>query len=447
MIHNNRQTISILFYAVLIFAVAAGCSQDNSGDRSGQSFRGGNSVIPAVEAVQARYGSLPLKERLSGTVIAKNQVELYPEISGRIAEVLVNNGDEVEMGEPLVRIDDRQYQEQVQQAQAGYRINTARLKQAEARLRELEAQYKRTRTLAEKNLSSELEIETLEAQMESARADVELAQAQLEQSESNLEEQEEILSRTIIRAPVSGSVGQRNAEVGMQVGPNTRLFTIGNLGNLRVEVILTESMLNNVDIGQTAEIIVPGEDDRPQILRAELSRISPFLNPVARSTEAEIDISNERELLRPGMFVAVDILYGESEQATILPTSALYTNPNTGQEGIFVATSLGSEIEPVDNTDPDTPAPLTEPTDVQFQSVEVIARGRMEIAVTDVQPGEWIVTIGQQLLSVGRNQARVRTSSWDRILTMQGLQRQDLLKDVLDSQKKLQDSIAAQPTM
>ncbi|MDX1617657.1 MAG: efflux RND transporter periplasmic adaptor subunit [Balneolaceae bacterium] len=441
-IRNSTQILAAALLAIL----AAGCSQDNSGTRG---YRGGagSSVIPAVEAVQARYGSLPLKERISGTVIAKNQVALYPEISGRIAEVLVNNGDPVERGEPLIRIEDQQFQEQVQQAKAGFRINNARLKQANARLRELEAQYKRTKTLAEKNLSSELELETLEARMESARADVELAQAQLEQSESNLQEQQEILSKTIVRAPVSGSVGQRNAEIGMQVGPNSRLFTIGNLGSLRVEVILTESMLNNVAVGQSAEILASGENSRPQVLRAELSRISPFLNPVARSTEAEIDISNSEGLLRPGMFVPVDILYGESRQATLLPTSALYTNPNTGDEGVFVATALGSEIEPVNSTDSGSPAPLTEATEVQFRPVEIIARGRMEIAVTDVEPGDWVVTIGQQLLSVGRNQARVRTSSWDRILTMQGLQRQDLLNNVLDEQKKRKDSIASQPTM
>lgn len=446
MINNTKK----ILFAAFVGMLAAGCSQENSENNGGgPSFRGGSSVIPAVEAVQAQYGSLPLKERLSGTVIAKNQVELYPEINGRIAEVLVNNGDRVEKGEPLVRIEDRQYQEQVQQAMAGYRINSARLKQARARLRELEAQYKRTKTLAEKNLSSELELETLEAQMESAEADVELAEAQLEQSESNLQEQREVFSRTVVRAPVGGSVGQRNAEIGMQVGPNTRLFTIGNLGNLRVEVVLTESMLNHVEIGQTVEILVPGEEIQPTMLRAELSRISPFLNPVARSTEAEIDIANEEGLLRPGMFVAVDILYGESRQATLLPTSALYTNPNTGQEGVFIATALGSEVEPVVNPDAesDSPAPLTEPTEVQFKPVEVIAQGRMEVAVTDVEPGDWVVTIGQQLLSVGRNQARVRTSSWDRILSLQGLQRQDLLKNVLDSQQKMKDSIASQPTL
>ncbi|MDR8393707.1 efflux RND transporter periplasmic adaptor subunit [Aliifodinibius sp. S!AR15-10] len=430
-----------LIASFCVCVLAMGCTQDDAQNGEMQN----TAVTPAVEAVEARYGSLPLSERLSGTVIAENQVELYSEISGRIAEVLVNNGDEVQKGDPLVRLVDDQYREQVQQAQAGYRISNARLKQSRARLKQLEAEYKRTKTLADQDLSSDLEIETLEAQLESAQADVELAEAELAQAESNLEEQREVLAKTVVRAPISGSVGQRNAEMGMQVSSNTHLFTIGNLGNLRVEVILTEDMLNRIEIGQTAEILAPEKDGQARVIQAELSRISPFLNPVARSTEAEIDVNNEDGILRPGMFVPVDILYGESQQATLLPTSALYTDPTTGEEGVYVATSLGSEVQPVEQTSDSSgnPPPLTEPTDVQFRTIDVVARGRMELGVTGIKSGEWIVTVGQHLLSSGRQQARVRTSSWERILTLQGYQRQDLLQNVLDAQQQN----SQQPTM
>lgn len=424
----SYKIIALLLAAVTLTSCYGSEAQENRGE-------GEPSVTPAVEAVQARFGSLPLSERLSGTVIAKNQVSLYPEISGRIAEVHVQNGDSVEKDAPLISLDSNQYQEQVEQAKANLRINQARLKQAQARYRELEAQYKRTKKLSEQNLSSELELETLEAQMSSAEADVELAQAQLDQSESNVKEQEEILSKTVIRAPISGSVGQRNAEVGMQVGQSTQLFTIGDLANLRVEVVLTEEMLNDVEVGQTSRIYM-GSGVNQVYIEAKLSRISPFLNNVTRSTEGEIDVSNHKEKLRPGMFVPVDILYGESEQATLLPTSAVYSDPNSGQEGVFVATALGSEIEPAEQIDPENPPPLTEATDIEFIPVEVIAEGRMEVGVEGVEPGSWIVTVGQDLLSQGRGRARVRASTWDRILALQGLQRQDLLQRVLENQEE-----------
>jgi len=430
---KKRKTNSLVTYFVLLLGTFTLVSCYGGSDNSGNGRRQA-STIPAVEAVQARYGSLPLSERLSGTVIAKNQVSLYPEISGKIAAVHVQNGDFVKKGDPIVSLEDKQYQEQVQQARATLRINRARLKQAKARYAELEAQYKRTKKLSEKDLSSELEMETLQAQMSSAEADVELAEAQLAQSESSLQEQKEVLAKTVIRAPISGTVGQRNAEVGMQVGSSTQLFTIGDLDNLRVEVILTESMLNEITVGQTARIYA-GPANNQEYIEAKLSRISPFLNDVTRSTEAEIDVKNQDNLLRPGMFVPVDILYGESQQATLIPTSAVYTNPNTGEEGVFVATALGSEIEPAEPVDPDSPPPLTEATEIQFKPVNVIAEGRMELGVEGIEPGSWVVTVGQDLLSGGRSQARVRTSSWNRIMALQGLQRQDLLETVLDRQK------------
>ncbi len=421
--------ISILILAAFTIVSCYGNSSEGDGSSEQQS----NETIPAVEAIQARYGSLPLSQRLSGTVIAQNQVSLYPEISGKIAEVHVQNGDLVQEGDPIVSIQDNQYQEQVEQAKANLRINQARLKQAKAQYSQLEAQYKRTKKLSDQDLSSELEMETLQAQMSSAEADVELAEAQLEQSKSNLKEQQELLSRTVIRAPINGTVGQRNAERGMQVSSSTQLFTIGDLDNLRVEVILTEDMLNEVTVGQTARIYPNPQQKETNVIEAELSRISPFLNTVTRSTEGEIDVSNENNALRPGMFVPVDILHGESQQATLVPTSAIYSNPATGEQGVYVASSLGSEVQPVEQVDPDNPPPLTEATEVQFKPVNIIAEGRMELGIEGIEPGSWIITVGQNLLAEsGRNQARVRASSWERILAMQGLQRQDLLQRILD---------------
>lgn len=423
------QNLFLFLATVMLVSCYSGSDGDNenSGEESGSS-------IPAVEAIQARYGSLPLSQRLSGTVVARNQVVLYPEISGKISQIHIQTGEAVKKGDPLISLEDRQYREQVEQARANSRINQARLKQAQARYNELESQYKRTKLLSDKNLSSDMEMESIQAKMSSAEADIELAEAQLEQSESSLEEQEDMLSKTVIRAPINGTVGQRNAEVGMQVSSNTSLFTIGDLNNLRIEVVLTDDMLKKMKIGQTARIYT-GDDEEQEIIEAKLSRISPFLNNITRSTEGEIDVNNDNQSLRPGMFVPVDILYGESEQATIIPTSALYTDPNTGEEGVYVATSLGSEIEPAEEqSDSADMPPLTEPTEVQFKAVDVIAEGRLEVGVADIESGSWVVTVGQDLLATGPGQARVRASSWDRILALQGLQRQDLLQRVLDGE-------------
>ncbi|MCF3649247.1 efflux RND transporter periplasmic adaptor subunit [Synoicihabitans lomoniglobus] len=389
-----------------------------------------DTTAPPVEAVQARRGGLPLSERLSGTIRADNQVVLYPEITGRIAEVFAEDGDTVKTGEPLVRVNDDQVREQVRQSEAGHRISAARLRQAQARLAEAEAQARRSAELNARNLVSDLEYETLAAQRESAAADVELAEAELEQAAAGLAERRDLLSKAIVRAPVNGIVGSRRAEVGMQASPAAPLFTLGDLSNLHVRVNLTDAMIGYIEVGQSANLIVEDFLGDTEPLAGRVARISPFLNEVTRSTEAEITITASDSRLRPGMFLPVDILYGESQQATLVPTSALFTDPNTGREGVFVLT--GEPLDPA--AVQQRPDALSAPRDVEFRPISVIARGAQEVAVAEVNATDWIVTLGQDLLSANaRTQARARPVTWSHVMELQGLNREDLLLEVLEA--------------
>ncbi len=420
-----------LFYpvALVLFALyAVSCSGDDNNVNNSASGQ----VVPAVEAVQAQFGGLPLEERLSGIVTAGNQVDIYPRISAPVEEVLVQTGEEVERGQPLVRLRDNEYRERLRQAEANLRINLAQERQARASLGEIESQMRRQRVLAERDLTSELEMERLKAQLESAEASLELANAQVEQAESNVEEQKDALEQTVIRAPISGTVGQRAVEVGMQVGTNTRLFTIGDLSRSKVTVNLTERMMRYISTGQSVRIFSEILGDT--VLTGEISRISPFLGAGSFSTEAEIDVGNETRLLMPGMFVTVDIMYGESEQATLIPLSAIYRHPNTGETGVFVATNFGVEAEMLEELENgNTRGQLSNPTDVEFIPIEVIARGRDAAGVAGIRSGQWVVTVGQNLLvRDNRGTARVRPISWNQIMDMQRLQPQDLLREIMN---------------
>ncbi|MBD3168477.1 MAG: efflux RND transporter periplasmic adaptor subunit [candidate division Zixibacteria bacterium] len=420
----NVLNLQLLIISVLILS---GCSGG-----SGETRNNRERTVPAVEAVRAQHGSLPLVERLSGVVEARNQVEIYPEMSGVISMVHAHNGDEVRRGTPLVRLRDREFQERLNQAKAAYQIALAQARQAEAKLKEINAELKRARTLAERDLSSEAQLETIETQALSAEADVELAQARVEQARANVAEQEEALSRTIIRAPISGTVGDRNAEIGMTVSAGRRLFTIGQLDNVRVEVMLTDRMLNYIETGQRVEIRLENVDVPP--LTAALSRISPFLHPVAHSTEGEIDVANPDHILKPGMFTIVDIYYGESEQATLVPLSALYENPMTGATGVYVSSDSLDQIQ-INNPEIGGPGSLTEPVSFEFVPVDVIATGRMSAGVNGIAPKSWVITIGQDLLGGESGSARVRPVKWAWVEHLQTVQREDLLEEIIQKRQ------------
>jgi HlyD family secretion protein len=388
--------------------------------------RGPERLLPSVEAVETRHGTLPLSERLSGLVKAKNQVEIYPQITAVITGVPVENGDAVGKDEPLVYLRDTEFRERLKQAKANHQIALAQLRRAQALAKEAQAEIDRLRALAQEELASEAELEASEARTESARAEVELAQARVEQALAGVDEQQENLAQTVIRAPITGRAGNRDAEVGMLASPSSRLFTLGQLDSVRVEIILTDRMLHYIEEGQRTEVSVAGLTES-----APLSRISPFLHPVSHSTRAEIDMANSNGLLKPGMFVTVDVFYGESEEATLVPLSALYENRATGMVGVYV-TRASLEPEPVDEMGMPETSSLTDPVAFEFVPAQVVAQGHMEAAIRGVETGVWVVALGQNLLGGEKAEARVRAVPWDRVERLQRLQREDLMQDLIE---------------
>lgn len=436
--------------AILLAVTLAACSSDSGEGQSGPGARSGGppsrdaytgasgprrpnpNVVPAVEVVAAQYGSLPLEERLTGRVIADNQTAIYPEVNGPIVEVLVNNGDQVEEGSPLVKIRDTEYREAYLQAESGLAIAAAQTRQARANLQLIQTQFKRTQELVTKRLETQAALDDMQAQVEVAEANVELRQAQEAQARSQMQERKLQLDNTIVRAPVSGWVGQRNAERGQQVSASSQLFIIGDLSNVEIEIPMTEKMLSYLQAGTPVEI---RSDIWPDtVLTSTIARISPFLDANTLRTQGYVEMQNPQGLLRAGMFVSVDVLYGNTDQAVLIPNNAIYRHPRTGQEGVFVVEKPGSEFNP-QAIDQEGAGPLlTTARSVSFKPLNIVAAGRMASGVRGVNEGDWIVVVGKELLANGRPEAKARLMSWDRMMDMQQAQSRDLF-DVIDKRQ------------
>lgn len=410
----------LLPYLTILSLFIASCTSDPAPGDGGR-----NIPVPTVEAVTAQFGSLPLEERLTGSVRAFNQTDIYAELSGPITHVMVNNGDQVVKGQALVRIRDFEAQERLRQAEAALQIAQAQLLQTEARLSQQQTQLARIQELAQRELQSPAELEQLTAEVMGLEATRQLNVAQVNQASSVVQERENALDLTIVRAPISGIVGQRDAEVGQMASPATRLFQIGDLDRVRIQVTLTESMLSNIRQGMRTHLTSPAFGD--SVITAEITRISPFLNPVTHTADSEIELLNPGRLIKPGMFVNVDIFYGDSEQATLVPNNALYRHPREGVIGIFVATSLAQELNFAYDENQEIPQ-MVGPTPVEFRRVEVVARGRMVTAVRGIDPQTHVITLGQNLMVDGSATARIRRVEWSHILDLQRMQSRDLIK-------------------
>ncbi len=411
---------------------------------SPKASRGGRAPA-AVEVAEVKYGSFPLEERLSGTVRARNQTEIYAEVAGTIERVFVDDGARVKAGDPLVRLRARDSEERVRQAESGLEVARARVRRAEANLFEVKANLERVEAIVQHGLGPKAQLDTARAAAISAEADLHLMQAQLEQASSVLGERRVELSDSIINAPIDGIVGRRNAEVGQQAGTGAPLFTIGDANDMHVELVLTQQMLGYIDVGTSVEI---HSDTAPgRAIPSEITRISPFLHPVTHTTRAEIHVDSHDGLLRPGMFVTVDVLYGESEEAPLLPNSAVYRHPQKGGEGVFIAYIEEAFDNPELASDsPLGPPPfkaLPAPVTARFMPIEVVARGRQSSAVRGVQPGEWVVTLGHHLLASSDEQkVMVHPTPWAHILDLQALDNRDLL-DIIRTKQQQNVSVAS----
>ena len=263
---------------------------------------------------------------------------------------------------------------------------------------ELEAQVSRTRKLAEREVVSRMELETQEAQLAAAQASVGQAVAGIEQTRAAVGLRRSTLDKTVLRSPIAGRVGRRQAEMGMLVNPGTVLFVVGDLERVIVDVPLTEKALARVQTGPA------GQHPRARrwarrVIEATLSRVSPFLAPGSFSTTGEIDVDNRAGRLLPGMFVTVDIATGQSDQATLVPVSAVWEDARTGLLGVYVSRDRPSRAptRPAgDGAARGAAAPGGDP-----------GRGRAGRRLsTGVQPGDWVVTLGQHLLAARRRAPR-----------------------------------------
>ncbi len=430
----------VLAPVLALAASAAGC-----GGGADPAPSAGAAAVPAIEALPAQAGTLPLFDEVSGVVRARNQVAIHPEISGSVVAVRVRNGDQVASGQPLVRLDDGPQREQLRQAEAGLLMAEATAAEVRAREAEVRAQVLRTRALAQSGLVSELDLETREAQLAAAEAQSAQAAARVAQARAAVAERESALAKTVVRAPAPGRVGQRAVEVGTVVSPSSTLFLLGDFDDLLVEVPLTQAMLRDVREGTPVEIATRDGEEAP--VRASVSRISPFLEQGSFSTVAELDLPPGNGGLRPGMFVSVRVLRGESRPSTLVPTSAVWEDPRSGADLVFVVAQDDGLAEPVGEVG----AVPEQPRQVVVRPVRVLAEGRGRSGVEGVEEGEWVVTVGQHLLHEQMQatdaeavEARVRPTSWQRVLELQGLQREDLLEGFLAKQRRLAGVLGAE---
>ncbi len=243
------------------------------------------SLANAVETLAVASASRPVTEEVVGSVRTRVRSTIEAKVSGRISEMPVTLGQKVKAGDLLAKIDAREIQ--------------ARLEQAEAQSEQAARDLERARTLAQKQVSSKQELDAAEA-----RARV---------AEAALREARTMLGYIHITAPFDGVIARRLSEVGDLAAPGKPLLEIEDRGELRFEADVPEALIGMVNAGDKIEVSIP---TIRQILPATVAEVSPTADATSRTFLVKIDLPASPEL-RAGQFGRAALPVGEAKSLRI----------------------------------------------------------------------------------------------------------------------------------
>ncbi len=253
----------------------------------------------------------------TGKIQPEVEVKIAPEVSGEIVEIPVKEGQVVQKGQLLLRIKPDTYRAQVESQQAALNGARAASVRNRAEMEKAENDYNRLKKLHEGGLTSASELNAAQTAYDGAKAALEGARFQIQQAEGSLRQINEALSKTVIYAPVTGTISALPSRVGERVVgtsqfAGTEVMRIADLDNMEARVNVNENDVVDVKIGDPAKITVDAYPDREirgvvrEIASTALTRNAGTQEEVT-NFEVKISIPDRSVRLRPGMSATVDI--------------------------------------------------------------------------------------------------------------------------------------------
>lgn len=271
-------------------------------------------AAPEVRTVAAREISGKAANTVlnaSGYVTARRQATVSSKFTGKVKEVLIEEGMQVDEGQVLARLDDSNLATSYALAEAQLQSAKTALAETRALLTEARANYKRTLNLVERKLSSQAEMDRARAQADSLEAQLERKQADVKVAEKQLDVYRQELDDTIIRAPFAGVVVAKNAQPGEMISPisagggftRTGIGTIVDMSSLEIEIDVNEAYINRVEPGQK---VVATLDAYPDwAIPAHVIAIIPTADRQKATVEVRVGFDELDSRILPDMGVKV----------------------------------------------------------------------------------------------------------------------------------------------
>ncbi len=262
-------------------------------------------IPPEIHTIKPR--GLVDVVRFTGTTQPIDQTIVKSRVSGRLAEVLVREGDRVTEGQVLARFETTELQAKLNERQSA--LEAAR---ADARWTARDRSDKET--LANRNIVSQSAADQARATAENRASMVAVAEAQLDVARKNLADAE-------VKAPFDGVVGERIANQGESLPIDGKILALLDTSHVEIAAQMPAADVIRMKVGQTAHVSLEGFGDR--VFSGKITRISPTTQPGSRSIPVYVEITDRHEALRGGLFGTGTVTVQEKGHALAVPASAM----------------------------------------------------------------------------------------------------------------------------
>ncbi len=385
---SRKRKIAIGAVVLVVLAVAVGSLGGGSGDE----------VAVRVEDVSLH--DLVARVTATGHVEPKTSIDISADVSGRIVQLTVEEGDDVEEGQLLLVIDPARFEAAVDRAEAALSDAQAREAQARGNYQQAQRDWDRIRQLKEaaEDMITDTEFEQARTQAEVQRALSESARHGVNMARASVREARDNLAKTVIEAPMSGRVTRLNVErgetavVGTMNNPGSLLLTIADLSVMEAVIEVDETDVPEITIGDSTVVTIDafrGQMFHGQVTKIGNSSIRPR-NQMQSSSEQAIDFEVRITLADPGvdlrtdLSATADVITAVRPDVLAIPIIALTLMESSEFQRIPME---GDEVQPEEDdpsTEAEAEAPSSDEAAEPIEGVYVIDGDRVRFRPVEI---------------------------------------------------------------
>jgi membrane fusion protein (multidrug efflux system) len=304
---TSKMRIKLFLITLCAASIGFGCAGSGERGEASVSQQVLEERATPVEVIAVERCDFEDAITATGRFEANEVVNISPEVAGRIQEMRFDEGDAVEKGDLIVKIEDSEVRLTLERARA-------ELKRREADLLGAERALKRAHELYQKSIATE-------AHLDEAQQLYDVAQASVEQAKAEVGLAEKRLADTEIVAPLRGVLAERRYAVGELVQVGAPIFTLLQLSPIKLEIKVPERRIGELALDQEAVVTVDALNGTQY--EGVISYISPSLDPLSKNLMVRLVVPNEDMMLKPGMFARASIDTGAHKNILAVPRDAI----------------------------------------------------------------------------------------------------------------------------